>query len=225
MKYVYMIRSESNSDARYIGITSDLKSRLKAHNAKQSPHTAINCPWRLTTYIAFADEPKSRSLERKVLGINAYQVEKKVINSILVGIAAMLYFISSNCAYAKNTIDCNTSNLNSIIELGKDLFIDQKYSKAIETYTKILKCRPDNVLSLYNRGQAYMKLDNIHLAIQDYSKCIKILPNFISALERRAFAYFQTNRFNDSYADYETLLLKKPDDRNYLWGFFKSASG
>lgn len=35
--YVYLIRSLSHPDQRYIGLTEDLKTRLAAHNAGRSP--------------------------------------------------------------------------------------------------------------------------------------------------------------------------------------------
>ncbi len=64
MTYVYIIRSLSDGSRRYFGITSDLKIRLKEHNAGRSPHTAKYVPWRLETYIAFADKQKAMMFER-----------------------------------------------------------------------------------------------------------------------------------------------------------------
>jgi hypothetical protein len=38
--YVYLIESHSARDGRYVGMTTDLKQRLKEHNAGKSPHTS-----------------------------------------------------------------------------------------------------------------------------------------------------------------------------------------
>jgi putative endonuclease len=64
MKYVYLLRSLAFPEQRYIGLTSSLKSRLRAHNAGQSIHTAKYKPWQLVAYFAFKDEGKAASFEK-----------------------------------------------------------------------------------------------------------------------------------------------------------------
>jgi hypothetical protein len=44
MKFVYLIRSLTVPDQRYVGVTSNLEQRLESHNAGQSPHTSKFCP-------------------------------------------------------------------------------------------------------------------------------------------------------------------------------------
>ena len=64
MKYVYLIQSIPCPTQRYIGITNDLKTRLKSHNDGQSPHTSKFKPWKLVTYIAFLDQSKAMEFEK-----------------------------------------------------------------------------------------------------------------------------------------------------------------
>ena len=64
MKYVYMIKSIPYPGQHYIGLTSDLKARLKAHNEGRSKHTAKFKPWELITYLAFSEESKAFEFER-----------------------------------------------------------------------------------------------------------------------------------------------------------------
>ena len=64
MKYVYLIQSIPSPAQRYIGVTSDLKTRLKSHNAGQSSHTSKFKPWKLVTYVAFSDESKAIDFEK-----------------------------------------------------------------------------------------------------------------------------------------------------------------
>lgn len=64
MRYVYLLKSESSADQRYVGITSDLKQRVTDHNAGKSSHTAKFTPWKLVTYIAFTDDQKAETFER-----------------------------------------------------------------------------------------------------------------------------------------------------------------
>ena len=40
MYYVYLIESISTQGERYLGMTTDLKERLEAHNAGKSSHTS-----------------------------------------------------------------------------------------------------------------------------------------------------------------------------------------
>jgi len=59
-----MLRSIPNPDQTYIGFTEDLKTRLKAHNHGQSPHTAKHKPWNLITYLSFNDKARALSFEK-----------------------------------------------------------------------------------------------------------------------------------------------------------------
>lgn len=63
MFYVYLLRSERRKDQTYVGYTTDLRARLRAHNAGQSAHTAKYLPWRLITYLAFSSEAPARAFE------------------------------------------------------------------------------------------------------------------------------------------------------------------
>jgi len=63
MTYVYLLETISFPGEWYLGHTNDLRSRLVAHNAGQSPHTAKYKPWRLVTYVAFRDEAKALAFE------------------------------------------------------------------------------------------------------------------------------------------------------------------
>lgn len=62
--YVYLIESLSAQGERYVGMTTDLKRRLREHNHRKSCHTAKFCPWKLITYVAFTDRAKAEDFER-----------------------------------------------------------------------------------------------------------------------------------------------------------------
>ena len=63
MKYVYLLQSIPFPEKRYIGLTSNLKNRLDAHNRGQSLHTAKFKPWELVTYVAFSNESMAVAFE------------------------------------------------------------------------------------------------------------------------------------------------------------------
>jgi len=61
--YVYVLFSLRQPGKHYTGWAHDLKSRLKAHNAGQCPHTAKFRPWQVETAIAVRSREKAISLE------------------------------------------------------------------------------------------------------------------------------------------------------------------
>lgn len=77
MKYVYFLQSIDCPDQTYIGLTDDLRPRLKAHNDGNSLHTTKYKPWRLITYVAFFDEAKAVSFERYIKTASGRAFAKK----------------------------------------------------------------------------------------------------------------------------------------------------
>ncbi len=64
MKYVYILQSLADLDRFYVGLTGDLKERLRKHNAGDVSHTAQYKPWALKTYVGFSDEKQAKFFER-----------------------------------------------------------------------------------------------------------------------------------------------------------------
>lgn len=62
MYYVYFLEL-SNSDI-YIGFSSDLKKRFKAHNDSQVPSTARFLPAKLKCFVAVETKEKAIALEK-----------------------------------------------------------------------------------------------------------------------------------------------------------------
>ena len=61
---VYVLRSASDRDRHYIGLTADLAARLAAHNAGASPHTARHRPWRIVVAVQFDSQQAAVEFER-----------------------------------------------------------------------------------------------------------------------------------------------------------------
>jgi predicted GIY-YIG superfamily endonuclease len=64
VRYVYILRSLEHPDRHYVGVTADLRARLKNHNAGEVPHTSKFAPWAIKTYLAFSDEKQAFAFER-----------------------------------------------------------------------------------------------------------------------------------------------------------------
>ena len=52
---VYVLRSISSPQRHYVGITSDVESRLAWHNAGENVFTRDHRPWEVTVALAFSD--------------------------------------------------------------------------------------------------------------------------------------------------------------------------
>jgi len=61
--YVYVLRSQTDIDKSYIGVTSQLEHRLKEHNQSTTGHTARYRPWELEAAIWFKDKAKAEAFE------------------------------------------------------------------------------------------------------------------------------------------------------------------
>jgi putative endonuclease len=76
MKYVYILESH-DSEHFYVGITDDLRARLRKHNAGEVPHTSKYGPWRLKTYVAFSDDAQAIAFEKYLKSASGRAFAKK----------------------------------------------------------------------------------------------------------------------------------------------------
>jgi predicted GIY-YIG superfamily endonuclease len=63
-RIVYVLRSKRDPQRHYIGLTANLRSRVAAHNAGESAHTAKYRPWRLAVSIEFETADQATEFER-----------------------------------------------------------------------------------------------------------------------------------------------------------------
>jgi putative endonuclease len=63
-RFVYIIRSVNHPERRYVGLTADVATRLRAHNAGQNRSTAQWRPWAVDVSIEFRSEQMAMRFER-----------------------------------------------------------------------------------------------------------------------------------------------------------------
>ena len=63
-RFVYILRSESNPDRHYVGITADVASRVDWHNHGPSGHTVRHRPWSTVVVLEFPAERQALRFER-----------------------------------------------------------------------------------------------------------------------------------------------------------------
>ena len=62
--YVYILQSQPEPEHFYVGLTDDLRDRLRRHNAGEVAHTSKFRPWRIKTAVAFTDRQRASEFER-----------------------------------------------------------------------------------------------------------------------------------------------------------------
>lgn len=77
MQYVYILKSEGSEERFYVGVTADLRDRLKRHNAGEISHTSKCLPWVLKTYVAFSDRDKAFAFEKYLKSASGRAFAKK----------------------------------------------------------------------------------------------------------------------------------------------------
>ncbi len=75
--YVYILQSQLAAKHFYVGLTDDLKDRLRRHNAGEVPYTAKFRPWRIKTAIAFTDRIRAAEFERYLKSASGRAFAKK----------------------------------------------------------------------------------------------------------------------------------------------------
>jgi putative endonuclease len=77
MTYVYIFRSLQHLERYYVGVTGDLRSRLKKHNAGEVSHTSKYAPWAIKTYVSFSDEKRAFAFEKYLKSASGRAFAKK----------------------------------------------------------------------------------------------------------------------------------------------------
>lgn len=77
MYYVYMLKSHSDLQQRYIRFTSDLRCRLRDHNDGKLPNAARYRPWVLATYLAFSSKRQALAFESYLKTGSGYAFSRK----------------------------------------------------------------------------------------------------------------------------------------------------
>ena len=64
MHHVYLLRSLADPKQTYIGLTDDMRARLKSHNEGANSHTAKYRPWELVCCISFQSRERAAEFEK-----------------------------------------------------------------------------------------------------------------------------------------------------------------
>ncbi len=76
MHYVYILKSKKDS-TKYIGVTTDLKDRIREHNSGESKYSKSKAPYKLIWYCAFLDKKLAYQFELYLKSSFGYAFTKK----------------------------------------------------------------------------------------------------------------------------------------------------
>jgi predicted GIY-YIG superfamily endonuclease len=74
---VYILQCIAEPERYYIGVTDDLRARLKAHNSGKVPHTSKFKPWRTNSHLAFSDPACAFAFEKYLKSHSGRAIAKK----------------------------------------------------------------------------------------------------------------------------------------------------
>lgn len=63
-RFVYVLHSVAQPGRQFVESASNVPTRIAAHNAGHSPHTAAHRPWRLVAVVQFASEAAALRFEK-----------------------------------------------------------------------------------------------------------------------------------------------------------------
>ncbi|MEW5856764.1 MAG: tetratricopeptide repeat protein [Cyanobacteriota bacterium] len=102
------------------------------------------------------------------------------------------------------------------LKVGNDLFVSQRYQKAIDAYDKAIQIKPDFTWAWYNRGVALWYLKQYQEAIASYDKAIQENGEWgnlspAEAWTDRGEALRKLQQYEKAIASYDKAIQIKPD--------------
>jgi tetratricopeptide (TPR) repeat protein len=99
---------------------------------------------------------------------------------------------------------------NAEKERGNQHVKAQRWTDAIECYTKAIQCCPSETIFYSNRALCHLKTGNPKAAMEDCTSAINIDPKNVKAYFRRGQAQVIVGLWSDAKRDFETALEKEP---------------
>jgi superkiller protein 3 len=91
----------------------------------------------------------------------------------------------------------------------------ERFDEALDIFEKIVKQKPEDVASRYNRGNCFLALGQKTEALEDFSKTLLLDPTHLEARFNRAHLYFEKKLWKEAVSDFHVLLEKEPGNAEY----------
>lgn len=91
------------------------------------------------------------------------------------------------------------------------LFKQGKYEEAILAYNEVVKMRPSDMKSIYNRGRSYEEVGKLAEAKEDFERALKIDPTSENVLISIGSWYYNKQDFEAAEYHYQLALKNHPN--------------
>lgn len=116
------------------------------------------------------------------------------------------------------TISCNSRKDIELVEQGKLLFLDEKYTEAIPYFSKAIKRNTRNDEAHAYRGFCQYSLENYSDALVDFSNALERNPSNGTALFGQACIRWNLEDYNLAFLEFNHLIQINPDhDKAYFY--------
>ncbi|XP_022023302.1 serine/threonine-protein phosphatase 5 isoform X1 [Helianthus annuus] len=106
----------------------------------------------------------------------------------------------------------NVSLAEQIKQQANEAFKANRFSQAIDLYTKAIELNGENAVYWANRAFSHTKLEEYGSAIQDASKAVEIDPKYSKGYYRRGAAYLAMGKFKEALKDFQQVKRICPND-------------
>ena len=91
-------------------------------------------------------------------------------------------------------------------------FRDGDYTKAIETFDRVIQEKINLMDAYSDRGNSYSAIGEIEKSIADHTEAIRVNPGFYGNYGNRAYLYGQTEQFDKAIADCDKAISLNPNE-------------
>jgi len=98
---------------------------------------------------------------------------------------------------------------------GNNLMRTEKFSEALQMYTKAIEIDGSNPVFYCNRAAAHSKMDNHGQAVEDCQRAVDMDPNYSKAYGRLGLAYSSMDRHKEAVENFKKALQLEPDNESY----------
>lgn len=142
----------------------------------------------------------------KKLGVNLLTI----VSVIILAVFSILSFslaqnFKSPLAFWTYSVETNPKSAFAHNYLGNAYLMQNRHSRAIESYDKALEIKPDFKDAILNRGATKATTNDFTASIDDFNEVLKLAPEDTSALKFRAASFIQTKQFNEALKDLNKL--------------------
>jgi tetratricopeptide (TPR) repeat protein len=119
-------------------------------------------------------------------------------------------FVSACSFGATDESAQGSSDTGDLYEQAMENLDQQKFSEAIELFSKYIEQNPKSADAYFNRGGTYGRMGMTAESIADFSQVILLEPEAGDAYFNRAIAYGMQGKYADAITDYNMALELNP---------------